>query len=383
MAQPTRHRIEPGIYERVAPAGDRLGLEIVWKDADGKPRRRSVKGGLSDARDALAAARVRRVQRKAEPLDPRATFGAVCDVFETAHVASLRPNSQLVNRAALKRLRTEFASKRITQIGRADVRRFVNELAAERKANTVRSYYSVLRAVFHFAASDLDIPVVFPRLKPGELPDPVDDRRERRILTDDELARVLDAALPRTRLLFQTLAETGARASEVLGLTPQSIGDGTITFTRQLGPDGKLRPLKSRRSKRTIEVRRALTAELRLFSGDRVFERLTLRTVERDWTAVAGEIEAPRPRVHDLRHTHVSGLIAAGWDVAEIASRVGDSIETVLRVYSHQFDAKRRSAQRRASLEDRYGGMATEMATHTPSQTITPARRIARIHGGS
>ena len=183
------------------------------------PQRR---GRAPDARDALAEARTRRVQREAEPLDPRATFGAVCDAFEAAHVASLRPNSQPVNHAALKRLRAEFGSKRITQIGRADVRRFVNELAAERKANTVRSYYAVLRAVFNFAASDLDIPIAFPRLKPGELPDPADDQREQRILTDDELARVLDACDPRTRLYFQTLAETGARASEVLGLTPQS-----------------------------------------------------------------------------------------------------------------------------------------------------------------
>jgi len=71
-------------------------------------------------------------------------------------------------------------------------------------------------------------------------------------------------------------------------------------------------------------------------------------------------------------------LIAAGWDVVEIASRVGDRIETVLNTYSHEFDAKRRSAERRASLEERYG-MATEMATHTPSQTVTPVARNPRI----
>ena len=69
--------------------------------------------------------------------------------------------------------------------------------------------------------------------------------------------------------------------------------------------------------------------------------------------------------------------------MVEIASRVGDPIETVLRVYAHEFDAKRRSAQRRASLEDRYGGMATEMATHTPSQAITHDRPEARKHWAS
>ena len=380
MSAPIRHRIEPGIFERVDAEGRRLGLEIQYKDTDGRPRRRSVTGGLSDARDALAAARVRRVRRDAEPIDPRATFGAVCDAFEAAHVASLRPNSRYVNDAALARLRAEFDSRRITQISRADVRRFVNELAGDRKANTVRSYYSVMRAVFNFAASDLDIPVTFPRLKPSELPDPADDQREHRVLTDDELATVLDACGPRMRLYVQTLAETGARASEALGLTRQKIGDGTISFAQQLGRDGTLRPLKSRRSRRTIEARRALTAELKLAGGERVFERLTLNVVEHAWTDTLerADIPDPQPRVHDLRHTHVSGLIADGWDPVEVASRVGDTIETVLRVYSHDFDAKRRSGQRRASLEERYG-MATEMATHAPSQTVTDGATVQRL----
>ena len=250
----------------------------------------------------------------------------------------------------------------------------MNDLAAERKANTVRKYYAVMRAVFSFAADDLDIPVTFPKLKPGALPDPADDQREKRILADDELAIVLAACDPQTRLYFQTLAETGARASEVLGLARRHIGDGTITFAEQLGRDGAAAPLKSRQSKRTIEVRRGLAAELRLRGGGRVFEPLTLNAVEKRWTAAIDRagLGAPRPTIHDLRHSHVSGLIADGWDVVEIAARVGDRIETVLRVYSHQVDAKRRSALRRASLEERYGaGMATRMATHTPSQAIT------------
>jgi Phage integrase family len=107
-----------------------------------------------------------------------------------------------------------------------------------------------------------------------------------------------------------------------------------------------------------------------------VFEPLTLKAAERAWKAALREarIEDPQPVIHDLRHTHVSGLIADGWDVVEIASRVGDRIETVLRVYAHEFDAKRRSAQRRAALEERYGRQdGYQMATYTPSQAITHA----------
>jgi integrase len=357
MSTPTRRRVEQGIYERLDAAGERRGLEIAYKDADGRARRRAVKGDIHDARDALAAARTRRARHELEPANPRTTFASVCDAFEAAQVTGLRPNSQTVYLAALRRLRADLGQRRITQVSRADIRRFVNVLAAERKANTVRTYYGVLRAVYAFAISDLDIPVTFPALKSSELPDPADDRRERRILTDDELAAALDACHPHFRLYFRTLAETGARASEVLGLQRRRIGADTIVFAEQLGKDGTLAPLKSRNSRRTIEIRRALAAELRLQGTGRVFDPLVLRAVEQEWSDAIkrAAISEPRATVHDLRHTHASRLIAAGWDPVEVAKRLGDRVETILRTYVHEWDGKRRSIERQAAVEAMYG----------------------------
>jgi integrase len=57
-----------------------------------------------------------------------------------------------------------------------------------------------------------------PRLKASERPRR-DDARERRILTDDELGYVLAAAGERDKLYFRTVAETGARMGEGLGIT--------------------------------------------------------------------------------------------------------------------------------------------------------------------
>ncbi|MGZ4287718.1 MAG: tyrosine-type recombinase/integrase [Solirubrobacteraceae bacterium] len=358
MSAPIRRRLEPGIFERVDADGRRLGLEIAWKASDGKPRRRSVADNLHDARDALALARGRRARREAEPADARTTLSAVIDAFELAH-AGQRSSTRAVRRSAFARIRPALGHKRISAIKRADVRAFVSsEIEAGYKFNTVRSHYSTLRAVFSFAASDLDIPIVFPALKPGELPDPADDQREHRVLTDDELARVLAACDDRGRLFVRTLAETGCRVSEVLGLTPQRIGDGTVMIEHQLGRDGRLRPLKSRHSRRTIEITRALAAELKL-AGNRelVFPMLNREAARWLWASVLerAELEPPQPVMHDLRHTHASRLIAAGWDPVEVAKRIGDRIETVLSTYAHEFDSRRRSAERRAALEGLYG----------------------------
>ena len=369
MAKPVRVKVEPGIFRRVNDRGQHLGFEIRWKDANGASRRRSVQGDIHAARDALAQARVRRARREIEPLDPRVTFSAVCDEYERVHVASLRAGSQGVRKAALRRLRKRFGSRRITQIGRTDVRRWVNDLAAERTANTVLAYYSTMRAVFNFAASDLDLGVTFPALKSAELPDPAEDEREKRIVSDKELAVLLAACEPRCRLYFRTVAETGCRASEALGLTPRRIGDGAIEFVKQLGRDGALRPLKSRYGRRTVEASGALTAQLRLAGRDRTFEPLTLRLVEAAWREALerARLEDPQPRLHDLRHSHASRLIAAGWDPVEVAKRLGDRVETVLSTYAHEWDAQRRSKERRAAIEGMYGDiMLTTVAEVIP-----------------
>jgi integrase len=257
--QPARRKVEPGIVERIGADGRRLGLEIAYKDATGKPRRRAVKGGLTEARDALAKARTRRVEHEAEPNDPRVSLDAVCDAFQAAHVAGLRPNSRQAYAAALARLRDTFGSRRMTSITKGDVRAFV---AAERKeglkANTVIGHLKALSALYTFAREDLGMPVVMPRLKPSERPQPADDQREHRIQSDDELTAVLAACGDRTRLFFRFVAETGCRKSEALGVTPRRVGVGTVTFAEQLADDGTLAPLKTARSRRTVEITRGL-----------------------------------------------------------------------------------------------------------------------------
>jgi integrase len=385
--RPIRRKLEPGIVERVDADGQRLGLEIQYKDADGKSRRRSVQGGIHDARDALAAARARRARHGREPADPRMTLAALIDQYEAAVLPNLRPQSRSLRRSAFKRLRPALGRKRVSAINRADVRRWVAGLTADDlKANTVHAYYSALRALYTFAAGDLDIPVTFPRLKATDLPDPGDDRREHRVLTDDELARVLAACDQRWALCVRTLAETGCRASEGLGLTPRRIGDGTITFAAQLARDGTLRPLKTRQSRRSIELTRGLSAALRL-AGDRerTFPLLTYHGLRDQWADVLkrAKLADPQPVPHDLRHTHASRLIALGWDPVEVGKRLGDRVETILRVYAHEFDARRRSAERRDALEALYGRDrdrdGDQMATYAPSHTITDGARVQHL----
>ena len=93
---------------------------------------------------------------------------------------------------------------------------------------------------------------------------------------------MLAACDPRTRLFFRVLAETGARKSEVLGLTARRVDEGQITFREQLDDDGQLALLKEATSRRTIEITYALSAELLTVPGGRVFP-FTHDEVDKAW----------------------------------------------------------------------------------------------------
>ena len=50
-----------------------------------------------------------------------------------------------------------------------------------------------------------------------------------------------------------------------------------------------------------------------------------------------------RIRVHDIRHSHVSLLINAGFSALDISERVGhESVSTTLDIYSHLFPAQQK-----------------------------------------
>ena len=57
------------------------------------------------------------------------------------------------------------------------------------------------------------------------------------------------------------------------------------------------------------------------------------------------------PTSHSLRHSHAPALIAAGFDIEEVSSRLGHAnVATTQRIYIHEFDWAGRSSDRRERL---------------------------------
>lgn len=197
---------------------------------------------------------------------------------------------------------------------------------------------------------------------------PTRQRRERMtVLTPAEFATVLYFIPEPSKPLVEWLAGTGMRWSEATALLwgdiDRSAGDGfTLAHVNkawQKGPNGKgrLGPPKTDAGERSISVPTELVASLgtpgkataRVFNARRGGVVWPGPFHTRVWgpaLAAARDAEAceaaklqpieKRPRIHDLRHSHVSWLIAAGRPLPYIQSRIGhEKITTTIDVYGH------------------------------------------------
>jgi integrase len=180
-------------------------------------------------------------------------------------------------------------------------------------------------------------------------------------LSREDFNRILAEIPERWKPFTRFLVVSGARFGEASALRPSDVDRDHNTvrirraFKRTYAKGGyELGPTKTRKSNRDISVDSTVLNALDytqewLFttrSGDPV--RVSNFRANVWWPAVARAKVAPRPRVHDLRHTCASWLIQSGQPLPVIQQHLGhESIEVTVGVYGH---LDRRSADAAASV---------------------------------
>jgi integrase len=183
------------------------------------------------------------------------------------------------------------------------------------------------------------------------------NQRQVRVLTPEEIGRVIAGATPRWRPLFIAAAHTGARISELLALTWADIDwdENAVSISKQLGRDGKLTRTKTERGVRQVgmsaELRRVLRELVAIGqrpgfvfaceSGRAPSYRNARRALDGAITAAKIEWDDGSHRLsfHCLRHGAVSALIRNGADPVRVARFVGDKVETALSTYAQEWAA--------------------------------------------
>ncbi len=351
---------EGSIYQRRSD-GRWVASIALGPGPDGKPRYwRAYRQTRREAADALAAALVAH-QQDHLVLPQRRTVAEYLEWWLATAGPTIAPRTRehyqhivrqhlipMLGRHQLRRLRPEHVQALLAQ-----------KLASGLSAQTVKHIHSRLRTALSQAVA-LDL---LPRNVALVVKPPSVSRHRWQPLSTAELQRLLTAAHgTRLEALWWLLVATGARRGECLGLRWADVlwDRQAITIQQQvqvLGGRPTITPLKTTGSRRALALPTAALVVLQRHATVQRRERL----VAQDWPAHdlvfatrRGTPLAPRNvhrvfkgllaqaglpdtvRLHDLRHTHASSLLAAGVPVNVVAERLGHSRpSTTLNVYAH------------------------------------------------
>jgi len=377
VSQARRERVERGIYRRQAASG--VAYEITFTDSDGRQRWQRVEGGLREARAARAEV-VAKLGRGERVAPSRQTFGEVATAWLATQNGQLRPRTHDLYATVLRvHLQPRFGRRRMAEIDTDAAASLLRDLRAQGLSPyTCRNVLTVLGRVFSHAVRRGLVPVnPVAGLERGERPRLV--RREMRVLTTDEIGRLLQAVDEPYRVLVAVSVFAGLRQGEALGLVWSDVdfGENVIRVRQALGRDGKRGPTKTPEAVRDVAIAPSLAAMLRRHKlaspysqpSDFVFASVTgtplhYRNVTRRGLEAAvkraglDEEGKPKLRWHDLRHGFASMLIAQGRDVAWVSKQLGHTRSSVtLDIYSHLFNPTEQAERSREAMEASFGSI--------------------------
>ena len=265
---------------------------------------------------------------------------------------------------------SSLASIPLTRLTPAHVERAMAELVARPLSpQTVRHARSTLRRALHDAQRD----GILNRNVASLARPPRAARREMRALTAAEVGRLIEGtAGDRFGPLYATAAGTGLRLGELLGLSWSDIDleARQLTVRRSLsrahGGGFELAEPKTARSRRTVMLPAIALDALRRQKARQAADRLAAGTAWQDerglvFTDALGRSGDPSAasvafrtaadrlglpvRLHDLRHTAASLMLAGGVPLKVVSEALGhSSIAITADVYSHVTPDLRREA---------------------------------------
>ena len=263
---PRRVRVERAIYRRSTGV-----LEVCFKDENGRLRWRTVDGGILAARKLRDDLAVRRARGESVAPNPRLRFGEAADRWLGGPVLDLRDTTQMKYRSMVDgHLRPRFDARRLDGIAADDVARLVRELRADGKSEaTIAVAVAVIGRIYKFAARRLGWNGTIPTtlMLSSERPK-VSLAKRRPIFIGEQLEQTIAAAHEPFRTLFAVAAVTGARISELCGLTWADVriydlDEAEVEFGWQVDRQGNRRPTKTDGSARTVPIPRELALVLR------------------------------------------------------------------------------------------------------------------------
>ena len=323
-----------------------------WKGV----REKKMKRGFETKKAALEWEREFLRQSKAD-LDMR--FDTFVELYVTDLKQRLRENTFLTKESIIyKKVLPYFKEKKLNAITAKDVIKWQNELLAYRDENGkpysktyLKTIHNQLSAIFNHAIRYYDLKSN-PAAKAGHIGEK--EAGEMDFWTKEEYKLFANEMMdkPKSFYAFEVLYWCGIRLGELLALTPADFDfeNGLLRINnsyQRIGTRDVITEPKTKKSIRTIKLPTFLCEEIKEYLAmlygikptDRMFP-ISKSFLHHEMDRGSAAAGVKRIKIHGLRHSHISHLIALGFSAVAIADRVGhESIDITYR-YAHLFPSK-------------------------------------------
>lgn len=319
----------------------------VYRDGDGQ-RRSKTFGRRAEANAWLAAESTDRARGQwIDPREGELPFSSWAEQWLAVRTVRLTTAASDLGRY-VTHLEPAFGHVALREITPLRVKAFVADLGTRRAAGTVRHAHALLSSMLGDAVDEgllLSNPCA--RTK---LPQPAPYRAA--FLSWEQIWLLAETIDDHYRTLVLTAAGTGMRWGELAGVGRESVDllHGRLMIDRtlvQVNGTFSFGQPKSRSSRRVVTLSpnlvQLLDSHLDGHRNELVFASPNGGPLSRHnfhnrvWEPARTKAELdPKPRFHDLRHSHVAMLIAAGVPVKAIQERLGHStIVMTMDRYGH------------------------------------------------
>ena len=346
-----------GFGIRVTAAGARSFVLNYRRKADGTERRATIgqwpAWSVSGARE--EAKRLRReVDGGKDPLGEAQamrdapTVADLAERYLAEHVARLAPRTQGDHRSTVVHdILPVLGKRKVASVEREHIERLHHEISKRAPVRANRAL-AVTASMFGKAVDW--------KLRTDNPAKGVKKNREEgreRYLTPAELER-LTAALAADQNqdaadIFRTLLLSGARRGEVMNLRWESLDLREGVWTK---PKALTKQRKSHRLPLSAPLRALLAERLKHREGEAEYvfpgrQGKPREDLKYAWKRICRKAGIAGLRIHDLRHSHASFLVSAGFSLPTIGALLGHSQPSTTARYAHLLDDPLRQASER------------------------------------
>lgn len=256
-----------------------------------------------------------------------------------------KQKSYLQKEYMYKKVIDYFKVKKIEDITRNDVKRYINSLEIKKESKAV--YLGAIRGILNIALDDEAINQnVCIGIKIGD-----DNIKEKdvAIFSKEEVKILLDKSSGLLKSFLAIAFFTGMRAGEIIGLKQEDITENYINVKRSVSK-GRITTPKTKTSTRKVPILSELRPYLKELKNAKSFyllqyEGKNIRDIsyfKREWHRLINDCAIKYRAIKNTRHTFATMMLNSGkFKIMDIARILGhNSPRMILTVYSGFIDAE-------------------------------------------